>query len=174
MQPTGMTNNAQVLVKNLLSKLTRRSPTRQLPQSAIQLYSAMFGAQLRRRFPFSVYFRGSSGLGGCPFRLSRAPQIRHMAASGITAHWCGRLSAPHNSNVMPHKTSHWTSILLRRMVPGCSPSSKLSCFRSSGHFTGCRRTRRICRIYRRVSKFRRRSAPIGWHSKGSLAACRHW
>ena len=42
MQPTDTTNNAQVLVKNLLSKSTKRSPTLQPAQSAIQLYSAMF------------------------------------------------------------------------------------------------------------------------------------
>ena len=39
MRPTDTTNNAQVLVKNLLSKSIKRSPTL---QSAVQLYSAMF------------------------------------------------------------------------------------------------------------------------------------
>ena len=45
MQPTDTTNNAQVLVKNLLSKSIKRSPTLQPAQSAIQLYSAMFDEQ---------------------------------------------------------------------------------------------------------------------------------
>lgn len=42
MRPTDTTSNAQVLVKSLLSKSIKRSPTLQPPQGAFQLYSAMF------------------------------------------------------------------------------------------------------------------------------------
>lgn len=60
MQPTGMTNNAQVLVKNLLSKSIKRSPTLQPAQSAIQLYSAMFDEQWHAAFhmPCTLGFAG--------------------------------------------------------------------------------------------------------------------
>ncbi len=56
MQLTATTSNAQVLARNLLSKLTRQSLKLQPPQSSIQLWSAMFDEQLR------VAERGRSAL----------------------------------------------------------------------------------------------------------------
>ena len=50
MQLTATTSNAQVLARNLLSKLTRQSLKLQPPQSSIQLWSAMFDEQLRAAF----------------------------------------------------------------------------------------------------------------------------
>ena len=60
MRPTDTTNNAQVLVKNLLSKSIKRSPTLRPVQSGIQLYSAMFDERWRAasRMPCTLGFAG--------------------------------------------------------------------------------------------------------------------
>jgi len=64
MQPTDTTSNVQVLVRSLLSKLTKRSQKPRPPQSAIQLYSAKFDEQLHAasHFPCTPGFAGTRWL----------------------------------------------------------------------------------------------------------------
>ncbi len=81
MQLTATTSNAQVLARNLLSKLTRLSPKPQPPQSAIQLYSAMFGEQLRAAFHFPCT-SGFAGIRWLSFPYSMAAAILPYGSVG--------------------------------------------------------------------------------------------
>lgn len=75
MQLTDTMSNVQVLVRSLLSKLTKRSQKPRPHQSAIQSHSAMFDEQLHAasHFPCTSGFAGTRWLSFPCFTVAAIP-----------------------------------------------------------------------------------------------------